>query len=94
MGWQKQMGWDKQMQQASQRSVHINGIDLHVTEQGTGPLMLLCHGWPELGFSWRHQIPALAAAGYRCVAPDMRGFGRWPGPQRCCGPTSFAPWSP
>ncbi|ABQ36170.1 Putative epoxide hydrolase [Bradyrhizobium sp. BTAi1] len=44
-------------------------------EQGEGALVLLCHGWPELSYSWRHQIPALAAAGYRVVAPDMRGFG-------------------
>ncbi|MDU6244623.1 MAG: alpha/beta hydrolase, partial [Bradyrhizobium sp.] len=43
--------------------------------QGEGALVLLCHGWPELSYSWRHQIPALAAAGYRVVAPDMRGFG-------------------
>lgn len=64
------------MQHARQHSVHVNGVDLHLTEQGTGPLVMLCHGWPELAFSWRHQIPALAAAGYRCVAPDMRGFGR------------------
>lgn len=53
-----------------------NGIRLHVAEQGEGPLVLLCHGWPELWFSWRHQLPALAAAGFRAVAPDLRGFGR------------------
>jgi pimeloyl-ACP methyl ester carboxylesterase len=60
----------------SQRDLQANGITLRITEQGTGPLVLLCHGWPELGYSWRHQIPALAAAGYRAVAPDMRGYGR------------------
>ena len=60
------------------REHHIdtNGIRLHVTDQGTGPLVILCHGWPELAYSWRHQIRALAAAGYRVVAPDMRGYGR------------------
>jgi pimeloyl-ACP methyl ester carboxylesterase len=57
-------------------SVQANGIQLHLVEQGEGPLVLLCHGWPELGYSWRHQLPALAAAGYRAVAPDMRGYGR------------------
>ncbi|MDQ2801782.1 MAG: alpha/beta hydrolase [Pseudomonadota bacterium] len=58
------------------RDLPCNGIRLHAAEQGSGPLVLLCHGWPELWYSWRHQIPALAAAGYHAVAPDMRGFGR------------------
>lgn len=53
----------------------VNGIQMHVAEQGSGPLLVLCHGWPELWYSWRQQIPALAQAGYRVVAPDMRGFG-------------------
>jgi pimeloyl-ACP methyl ester carboxylesterase len=53
----------------------VNGIELGVTEAGGGPLLVLCHGFPELAYSWRHQIPALAAAGYRVLAPDMRGFG-------------------
>lgn len=57
------------------RRVQVNGIDMAVTEDGSGPLVILCHGWPELSFSWRHQIPALAEAGYRVAAPDMRGFG-------------------
>ena len=55
--------------------IAVNGIDMSVTLEGQGPLIVLCHGWPELSFSWRHQIPALAAAGYRVAAPDMRGFG-------------------
>ena len=41
-----------------------------------GPLVMLLHGWPELSISWRHQLTALAALGYRAVAPDMRGYGR------------------
>ena len=41
-----------------------------------GPLLVFCHGWPELSLSWRHQLPAFAALGFRCVAPDMRGYGR------------------
>ncbi|HEX6018310.1 MAG TPA: alpha/beta hydrolase [Burkholderiaceae bacterium] len=60
---------------ATSRSVAANGITLRITEQGVGPLVLLCHGWPELAHSWRHQLPALAAAGYHAVAPDMRGYG-------------------
>lgn len=57
------------------RELQINGIRMHIAEQGSGPLILLCHGWPELWYSWRHQLPALADAGYHVVAPDMRGFG-------------------
>jgi pimeloyl-ACP methyl ester carboxylesterase len=60
----------------SSRTISANGIELFVLEQGQGPLVLLCHGWPELSYSWRHQIPAIAEAGFRIVAPDMRGFGR------------------
>jgi pimeloyl-ACP methyl ester carboxylesterase len=57
------------------RQVQTNGIELHLAEQGEGPLVVLCHGFPELWYSWRHQIPVLADAGFRVVAPDMRGFG-------------------
>lgn len=60
---------------AAHRDIAVNGVRLRVTEQGEGPLVLLCHGWPELAHSWRHQLPALAEAGYRAVAPDMRGYG-------------------
>ncbi|MET8977118.1 alpha/beta hydrolase [Streptomyces sp. NPDC004539] len=49
---------------------------LHLVEQGSGPLVLLVHGFPESWYSWRHQLPALAAAGYRAVAVDVRGYGR------------------
>lgn len=58
-----------------ERTVHVNGIDLHVVEQGEGPPVILSHGFPELWYSWRHQLPALAGAGYRAVAPDQRGYG-------------------
>ena len=63
------------------RSLNVNGIQMHIMEQGAGPLAICCHGWPELGYSWRHQIGALAAAGYRVVVPDMRGFGKTDAPQ-------------
>ncbi|MFE9394856.1 alpha/beta fold hydrolase [Streptomyces flavidovirens] len=49
---------------------------IHLVEQGTGPLVLLVHGFPESWYSWRHQLPVLAAAGYRAVAIDVRGYGR------------------
>jgi epoxide hydrolase A/B len=61
-------------------TVTANGIDMHVAEMGAGPLVLLCHGWPEFWFSWRHQLPALADAGFRVAAPDMRGYGRTAAP--------------
>ncbi|MFN2496534.1 MAG: alpha/beta fold hydrolase [Pseudonocardiaceae bacterium] len=57
------------------REVSANGIRLHVVEAGAGPLVLLLHGFPEVWWSWRHQLPALAAAGLRAVAVDLRGYG-------------------
>ncbi len=62
------------------RSVHANGIDIHLAEAGSGPAVLLLHGFPELWYSWRHQVGALADAGYRAVAPDLRGYGRTSAP--------------
>ena len=58
------------------RTVEANGIRMHVTEQGRGPLVVLCHGFPESWYSWRHQLAALAGAGFHAVAPDMRGYGQ------------------
>ncbi|XBH99304.1 hypothetical protein VPH35_128669 [Triticum aestivum] len=59
------------------RNVDVNGVRLHVAEAGPAgtPVVLLLHGFPELWYTWRHQMPELAAAGYRAVAPDMRGYG-------------------
>ena len=54
---------------------------MRVATQGEGPLVLFCHGWPESWYSWRHQMAAVAAAGYRAVAPDMRGYGSTDAPQ-------------
>lgn len=56
-------------------SIKANGINIAYQDEGQGPALLLCHGWPELGHSWRHQVPVLVAAGYRVIVPDMRGFG-------------------
>ncbi len=58
------------------RLVDVPGGQLHLVEQGQGPLVLLIHGFPESWYSWRHQLPALAEAGYRAVAIDVRGYGR------------------
>jgi pimeloyl-ACP methyl ester carboxylesterase len=63
------------MATAVTRTVHTNGIRMAVTEQGAGPPVVLCHGFPEIAYSWRHQIPALATAGFRAIAPDQRGYG-------------------
>ena len=57
------------------RDITVNGITMHVAEQGDGPLVVLLHGFPEIWYSWRHQLDALADAGYRVVAPDQRGYG-------------------
>ena len=64
------------MPDVDERTIRTNGVDLHVVEAGTGTPVVLAHGFPELAYSWRHQIPALAAAGYRVIAPDQRGYGR------------------
>lgn len=66
------------------RTVKTNGIDMAVYEMGPkdGIPLVLCHGFPELAYSWRHQLPALAAAGYRAIAPDQRGYGRTSRPEK------------
>ena len=53
--------------------VRANGVRFHCLQSGTGPLILLLHGFPELSYAWRRQLPALAAGGFRAVAPDLRG---------------------
>src|SRR3989475_9255986 len=64
------------MSQVQHRVVETNGIRIHIAELGVGPLVVLCHGFPECWYSWRHQLPALAEAGYHVVAPDQRGYGQ------------------
>jgi pimeloyl-ACP methyl ester carboxylesterase len=58
------------------RNVILGDVRLHVVQHGDGPLVLLIHGFPETSYAWRHQLPALASAGYRAVALDVRGYGR------------------
>jgi pimeloyl-ACP methyl ester carboxylesterase len=58
----------------SHAEMRVNGVHLHYVEAGSGPLVVLLHGFPEFWYSWRHQIPVLAAAGFHVVAPDLRGY--------------------
>jgi pimeloyl-ACP methyl ester carboxylesterase len=69
------------MTEPTLRYIESNGIRMRIAEMGEGPLVILVHGWPESWYSWRHQLPALAAAGFRAVAPDMRGYGKSDKPQ-------------
>lgn len=66
----------------TERTVVTDGAEVHLVDAGEGPLVVLAHGFPELGYSWRHQVPALAEAGYRVLAPDQRGYGRTSQPER------------
>jgi pimeloyl-ACP methyl ester carboxylesterase len=68
------------MSTVTHRSVQANGISIHLAEAGDGPAVILLHGFPELWYSWRHQLPALADAGYHAIAPDLRGYGRTAAP--------------
>ena len=69
------------MTDVKHRSIETNGIKMHIAEQGDGLLVVLCHGFPECWYSWRHQLPALAEAGYHAVAPDQRGYGQTDRPE-------------
>ena len=68
------------MAEIRHRFVNTNGIRMHIAEAGEGPLVIMCHGFPESWYSWRHQLHALAAAGFHAVAPDQRGFGQTDAP--------------
>ena len=70
------------------RYVDVGDVRLHCVEAGDGPLVILLHGFPEFWYSWRHQIPGLAEAGFRVVAPDMRGYNLSPKPR---GRLSYTP---
>ena len=69
------------MAELEHRFVETNGIRMHYVAAGAGPLVVMCHGFPESWYSWRHQLPALAAAGFRAIAPDQRGYGQTDAPQ-------------
>jgi len=69
------------MTEINHRFIETNGIRMHVAEAGAGPLVVLCHGFPESWYSWRHQLPTLAEAGFHAVAPDMRGYGQTDRPE-------------
>jgi pimeloyl-ACP methyl ester carboxylesterase len=71
-----------------EHDVSTNGISLHITEQGDGPAVLFCHGFPDTSYTWRRQMAAVAACGYRAIAPDMRGYGRSSAPT---DPTLYTP---
>src|ERR1700688_2171058 len=64
------------------RTVETNGIHMHIAESGAGPPVVLCHGFPESWYSWRHQLHALAEAGFHAIAPDMRGYGQTDRPEQ------------
>lgn len=64
------------------RDVHANGVRLHLTEAGAGPLVVLLHGFPQTSYAWRHQLEMLADAGLRAAAVDLRGYGRSDKPPR------------
>ncbi|WP_329425328.1 alpha/beta hydrolase [Streptosporangium sp. NBC_01495] len=70
------------MTKITERFVDAGGIRMHLAEAGSGPLVLLLHGFPESWYSWRHQLAALAEAGYHAVAPDLRGYGHTDRPDR------------
>ncbi|CAL5194776.1 unnamed protein product [Lathyrus oleraceus] len=72
------------------RTVEVNGIKMHIAEKGKeGPVVLFLHGFPELWYSWRHQIAALGSLGYRAVAPDLRGYGDTEAPASISSYTGF-----
>ncbi|HEX6032266.1 MAG TPA: alpha/beta hydrolase, partial [Tepidiformaceae bacterium] len=77
------------MAEITHRTIQTNGINMHIAEAGSGPLVVMCHGWPESWYSWRHQLTALADAGYHAVAPDQRGYGQTDKPEAIDQYTQF-----
>ena len=79
----------EKMEEIVHRTVEVNGIKMHVAEKGEGPVVLFLHGFPELWYSWRHQILHLSSVGYRAVAPDLRGYGDSDAPEPLTAYTCF-----
>jgi pimeloyl-ACP methyl ester carboxylesterase len=79
------------MEGIEHRTVAVNGIKMHVAEKGNkdGQVVLFLHGFPELWYSWRHQIVALSSLGYRAIAPDLRGYGDTDAPSSVSSYTGF-----
>lgn len=77
------------MEGIEHRHVEVNGIKMHVAEKGEGPVVLFIHGFPELWYSWRHQMVATADRGYKAVAPDLRGYGDTDAPTEISSYTCF-----
>ncbi|GAU11476.1 hypothetical protein TSUD_344660 [Trifolium subterraneum] len=77
------------MENIEHKTVEVNGIKMHIAEKGKGPVVLFLHGFPELWYSWRHQILALSSLGYRAVAPDLRGYGDTEAPASISSYTIF-----
>ena len=80
------------MAEIRHRTIDTNGIQMHIAEAGEGPLVVLCHGFPESWYSWRHQIGTLADAGYHVVAPDQRGYGQTTAPEAIEDYTQLSTW--
>jgi pimeloyl-ACP methyl ester carboxylesterase len=75
------MAVEEQAMSTTLKTITANGLHMRYAEAGSGPLVLFCHGWPESWYSWRHQLAAVSAAGFRCIAPDMRGYGGTQAPE-------------
>ena len=69
------------MTEFTHKHIETNGIKMHFVEAGSGFPVIFCHGFPEIWYSWRHQLRALADAGFRAIAPDQRGYGDTDAPQ-------------
>ncbi|CAK7348334.1 unnamed protein product [Dovyalis caffra] len=63
------------MEKIEHTTISTNGINMHIASIGTGPVILFLHGFPDLWYSWRHQLLSVSSLGYRCIAPDLRGYG-------------------
>ncbi|KAJ6940933.1 epoxide hydrolase A-like [Populus alba x Populus x berolinensis] len=77
------------MDKIEHQTVATNGINMHIASIGTGPVILFLHGFPELWYSWRHQLISLSSLGYRCIAPDLRGYGDTDAPKNAREYTIF-----